>query len=163
MFQKPKKKYLRTIETKEINDAWIKVFGSLQSQNVSTKDIDDFGTALVAHDRLLSDKQWVYFFRDKKNKMVKIGISQDIQARIRSAKKQYNTDDLYLVGAIPYGGEAIEKRLHKRFKHLNVKNDYRDKGEEFFYEKPELTEFINELNKYAVKSTFLIKEGLMQA
>ncbi len=111
------------------------------------------------YDPVFTSDQHVYFIHDESNSMVKIGISNDISSRIDAIRKQYRTGRLKLVAVIARGGIEIERTLHEKFHHINVREE--GKGREWFKMTKELEGFIGEMNEYAFKSEFLKEKELI--
>ena len=82
-------------------------------------------------------EQDVYFIYAMLPNVVKIGISNCIEGRI-DALQCLSPVPLEIIGAIPKGGSKLERKLHKRFKHL------RSHGEWFHYTE-ELKAYIEKL------------------
>jgi len=75
----------------------------------------------------------VYFVKNPKNGLIKIGWSRFVPARIRTLRREYG-DDLRLLKCIE-GDHKIERRLHKRFRKSCVRS-------EWFRESKRLRQFI---------------------
>ena len=65
--------------------------------------------------------QDVYFFQGCDTQRIKIGISKDVQRRLKSIQAP---EPLKLMGIIKSGGKRLEKELHQRFESLRVHNEW---------------------------------------
>lgn len=74
---------------------------------------------------------------------VKIGISKDVETRFQQIKSYCK--NAKVIKVISYAGN-FEKLLHKKFKHLNIK-DNKQIGTEWFLKNDELNSFIEKINK----------------
>ena len=74
----------------------------------------------------------VYFIQGQDTKRIKIGISDDVQRRLKAIQA---SEPLKLLGVIKEGGKALEAELHKRFAHIRIYN-------EWFQSNTELLEYI---------------------
>lgn len=78
----------------------------------------------------------VYFIRAVRLGLIKIGIANDLAARIRALRTS-SPDRLELLGVIPGGGKVHETELHRRFA------EHRSHGE-WFFPVPELMAVIED-------------------
>jgi hypothetical protein len=76
----------------------------------------------------------VYFIQDEDSGMIKIGVSEHPELRLRYLKTG-NPHALRILGTVASGGYLLERRLHKKFK------PHRCSGE-WFAPVPELTAWI---------------------
>jgi len=78
----------------------------------------------------------LYFIQNESG-LIKIGLSENPEARLK-ALQQGTVDTLTLLKAVPPSPTRLtEHQVHKRFKHLRVRDD-----REWFRPAPELLEFI---------------------
>lgn len=78
----------------------------------------------------------VYFIKGESTGNIKIGHSRNPEGRIRGFQTA-SSEKLTIIKTIE-GGEKVEKELHQRFAHINIRG-------EWFRAEPELNEFINGL------------------
>ena len=77
----------------------------------------------------------VYFIQGCLTQRIKIGISHDVNSRLKGIE---SSEALRLLAVIKQGGEDLERRLHKKFHDLHIQG-------EWFSPDPELLEYIGEL------------------
>ena len=77
----------------------------------------------------------VYFFVDLKRRWCKIGLSRNPRTRLRNVQ----TSMPFLLESVLefHGSHAVEKGLHRRFKHLRIRGEWYSFG-------PELAQFVAE-------------------
>ncbi|MFY8299494.1 GIY-YIG nuclease family protein [Pseudoalteromonas sp. SS15] len=130
---------------------WESIKSSLANVSVGN---DEVIAARLDYEKKYTEPQDVYFVLDKNKSLLKIGVSKDVFLRLRTLKSKF-TKDLEVLSVIKYGGVSLESRLHKHFKAL--KADTKGIGNEWFYFKKELHDFILELNNHVHKSDFIEK------
>lgn len=74
----------------------------------------------------------VYFIQGCHTKYIKIGISYDVERRLKGIQA---SEPLKLLAVVKEGGTALEKELHKRFEQFRIHN-------EWFQPAPELMQYI---------------------
>lgn len=106
--------------------------GSIQEPNEGTEDRDsqEGGKRKVG-------KVYVYFAYSEARAAIKIGVSSQIQTRLKILRTKF--PDLKLLGFI-LGDEDTEKRMHFYFKDSRVESV--NKRNEWFHDNPELRRFI---------------------
>lgn len=85
----------------------------------------------------------IYFIQNHNTKFIKIGTTNDFKKRLDKFKT-YNPEPLIVLGTIP-GSYKLEKLIHNLF----IKYKF---NREWFYNNPQLIEFINEIKSKNVKS-----------
>lgn len=125
---------------------WNRVKHALCSKSIGK--VNEYTEPRLDYEPTFNADKDVYFVLDRRDNIVKIGASNDVVNRLNSIKRFYKTGELDVVSIIKSGGFSIEKRLHKHFSHLQLK----EKGREWFEYNEEMRTFIDNLNSYPIKS-----------
>jgi len=67
-------------------------------------------------------KTEIYFIKNKKESIVKIGISRNIKTRLAIIQSN-NHEELILIGSI-FGGLILEKEIHKKLEKYNIRGEW---------------------------------------
>lgn len=89
------------------NNWWLKITGTIAQEDIPTK------------------KPEVYFLLDKKNDIIKIGHSEDVDARVKSIAQGHPY--LEVIGRMP-GDAKTESALHYLFRKANVSKEWFNYG-----------------------------------
>lgn len=140
--------YVRSRREKLMIEEWNKIKYALRSKSLGKEN--EYAEPRLDYEPMYNNSQDVYFVLDRRDEIVKIGISHDIPKRLESIKRDYNTGELDVVSVIKSGGLAVEKLLHSYFAHIRF--NQKGKGREWFKYNEEMSAFIKELNSHPIKS-----------
>ncbi|WP_340618454.1 GIY-YIG nuclease family protein [Xenorhabdus entomophaga] len=140
-----------------LEKAWSEAIPWLRSPDVG--NTNTFTYPWLDYDPHLKGGSDVYFVLDVENERVKIGVSNNISQRVNTLKRQYGAKKLIFISIIPSGGVKAESALHRFFSPLRIEK--KGLGREWFSYTDELSDFVNSLNKYAIRSKCLKAYGII--
>lgn len=130
---------------------WSKIKHALCSKSFGKES--KYSQARLDYEPKYDDTKDVYFVLDSQDGIVKIGVSHNINQRLHTIKRDYNTGELDVLCVIKSGGITIEKLLHNHFAHIQFSQE--GKGREWFKYNEEMSVFITELNSHPIKSKLI--------
>jgi hypothetical protein len=152
--------YEPALEVRNVRSRFIKLHAA-QNEKVMLKKWKKIAAHLVIEDpvsqsnvvpklryRPRHSNQHVYFCYSKQRRIIKIGITDNLERRLKEIRSEYKVYDAEYIYVEHFAGKELEKDLHIQFDSLNIKNNPILKTEWFEYN-PVIGETIASLANYS--------------
>jgi hypothetical protein len=133
-----------TYSESEMLKKWEKIAGHL----VIEDPVSHVNVAPKLRYRPRHSNQHVYFCYSKQHHIIKIGITDNLERRLKEIRSEYKVHDAEYIYVEHFAGKELEQDLHSRFDSLNIKNNTILKTE-WFECNPVIDEAIASLSNYS--------------